>query len=135
MKELNIPQNIHNEEFGITIKPFLTMGEIKAISNQVYRNKDYLAQKIAKEICLIDICTDIDVKKDDYDLYNLNGLIKTVKENVINYNDLEDFLKNNESLTSIIGVFLDKLNKTLESLQKKVPNAKVMAEFLKKDKK
>lgn len=152
MKELTFPKNIKIEEFGIEVKPYLTVEEIATIADSVMSNTNYITKQKARDLGVLAICTDIEeVKEEDYDLYVATGLVDAVLSNVSNIRTISDTVNDEynvgESLTMIatkfqnienrVGMiedkfsdFIDNATKTMESVNKKLPSKKILTDML-----
>lgn len=118
-------KNLPNVEIQFNWKNSLKAEEIGSIINQMIKYKTFIQREVLVGVCLIKLCTDIDLtefdkfeKQADIEIYNYytdNGIIPLLKENIINYDLIEKGYKEETSLNKIVDNFLNSVNQ-------KIPN-------------
>ena len=118
-------KNLPNVEIQFNWKNSLKAEEIGLIINQMIKYKTFIQREVLVGVCLIKLCTDIDLtefdkfeKQADIEIYNYytdNGIIPLLKENITNYDLIEKGYKEETSLNKIVDNFLNSVNK-------KIPN-------------
>ena len=123
MKELKMPEKVYNEEYGITITPYITIENCQTIATYVAFECDTpMDKKVARDCHVLKFCTDME-NLDTYmysDLYN-SGLIDTVKNEVVNVGDIEMFEKELTSVEARFGKLIDSANTLILDIDKKLP--------------
>lgn len=122
MKELKKREVIHNEEFDINIKPYLTIAEIELIVNKVSSIENVVQRQLLKDMLVIKFCTDIEGVDDlDYDLIVESGLMRVIYDNIQNYFEIDIFMREHESINRIVARFLESVAKTADKAVKNMP--------------
>lgn len=120
-------------EFGeYTIKNHLLIDEIRSIANNMLDESDFITREMIKGISLVHFCTDIEVEKskdgsiiidkNNYDLYNTNGIIAEI-ENTVDEKDLyliDEYIMKEESVNKIVKDFCDNITQTIDDKSKNI---------------
>lgn len=124
-----------NDEIEIELKPYLLAEEITSIAENMLKEDNYMTREMVKGILLIHYCTNIEVKKDksgnviinaeEYDIYNTNGLIELIENNVneLDLIKIEEYIQYQESMSNVLKYFCknieDKIDKVETDLKTK----------------
>lgn len=103
----------------VKIKPYLVTSEIASIVYQMKEYDSYIKREMVKGLCILNFCTDINVKDEDYDLYRANGIIDSVM-NEIKEEDLlliDEAIYHEDSVNKTIKDFCDGMNKNLSEIK------------------
>ena len=136
------PDFIHNEEYDINIRPYLTTNDIIEIAETAMTMENPMEQEISIAVNTLRACTDID--KDELftmevDDIMWSGLWQTVVVEIVNFDMVLSYISYYENAGIAISKFLNKtLPKFLESIDKdlnkyikKLPKGSEWDEFMK----
>lgn len=135
MKELTYPENIKLEEFGIEVRPYLYLSEKKQIVEQMLKVGDPLDRELCMWSIIFNVCCGIDDGA-DYDLLCATGVRRKV-ENILweDIDEINNAVRELESTTRYIAVFLDEMSRLADQTIKKIPTGskleKLVAQFTK----
>lgn len=122
MKELKKREVIHNEEFDIEIKPYLTMAEMELIVDKVSKIDNVVQRQLLKDMLVLELCTNIEGVADlDYDLAVESGLVSVVVDNVQNYFDVECYVAEDKAINRSVARFLESISQTADKAVKNMP--------------
>ena len=102
---------------NIQVKPYLTMEEIAEIVPYMLEQSDAVRRRIAKDLSILHICTDIEnVEEIDVDdLYQL-GIMDLVIGKVKNHCMIDEFVKESQNFSNIISNFAERALKVLDKM-------------------
>lgn len=125
MKELVMPEEMTNEEYGIKYRTYLTLEECYDIAVLVDSMDNYVDKQIARDCNVIQFVTDIPQDELDVmmysELYN-SGFVRFIRDSVENFNDIYEIEKYLGSWERKLGNTLDVLSGFLQTMEQKMPN-------------
>ena len=125
-----------NDSEKFTVKLYLTPEQVELIGDNMLKCSNEVERNVVKNTMLVKLMTDIpeEVTK-DYDLLVQSGVMEKVDYNIINVNDIDNYVADELSVRANVNKFLEQLNKTLDKYAKKMPNDKQLKEMMSDSKK
>lgn len=123
MKELKKPENIYLEEYDVTLRPYLTLQEQKAITNLMMDSDDMFDRKISLISGVIEFCTDItdDLDVDINDVV-ASGLWHEIEDKMFDYiTDIEVAVEKYDSMSWVFSKLCDSLTANINKLAESLP--------------
>lgn len=125
-----------NDSEKFTVKLYLTPEQVELIGDNMLKCSNEVERNVVKNTMLVKLMTDIpeEVTK-DYNLLVQSGVMEKVDYNIINVNDIDNYVADELSVRANVNKFLEQLNKTLDKYAKKMPNDKQLKEMMSDSKK
>lgn len=123
MKELKKPENIYLKEYDVTLRPYLTLQEQKAITDLMMDSDDMFDRKISLISGVIEFCTDV---TDDLDI-DINdivasGLWHEIEDKMFDYiTDIEIAVEKYDSISWVFSKLCDSLTENINKLAESLP--------------
>lgn len=119
----------------IEVRPYLEQWEIDSIVDTALREKDFIKRQIGINVDVLNFCTNIDLEGVEYDLLVGNRIVDEVICRIINYEDIDKYIKKYEDMTSVMANVGKDFSDFLEDMKKRLPkkiNIKKIVEDIKK---
>lgn len=125
-----------NDSEKFTVKLYLTPEQVELIGNNMLKCSNDVERNVVKNTMLIKLMTDIpeEIAK-DYNMIVQSGVMEKIDYNIINVNEIDNYVADELSIGTNVNKFLEQLNKTLDKYAKKMPNNKKIDEMLADSKK
>lgn len=125
-----------NDSEKFTVKSYLTPEQIELIGNNMLKCSNDVERNVVRNTMLIKLMTDIpeEIAK-DYNMIVQSGVMEKIDYNIINVNEIDNYVADELSIRTNVNKFLEQLNKTLDKYAKKMPNNKKIDEMLADSKK
>ena len=125
-----------NDSEKFTVKLYLTPEQVELIGNNMLKCSNDVERNVVKNTMLIKLMTDIpeEIAK-DYNMIVQSGVMEKIDYNIINVNEIDNYVADELSIRTNVNKFLEQLNKTLDKYAKKMPNNKKIDEMLADSKK
>ena len=123
MKELKKPENIYLKEYDVTLRPYLTLQEQKAIVDLMMDSDDMFDRKICLISGIIEFCTDItdDLDVDINDVI-ASGLWHEIEDKMFDYiDDIEMAVEKYDSMSWAFSKLCDSLTVNINKLAESLP--------------
>lgn len=123
MKELKKPESIYLKEYDVTLRPYLTLQEQKAITNLMMDSDDMFDRKISLISGIIEFCTDItdDLDVDINDVI-ASGLWYEIEDKMYDYiTDIEIAVEKYDSISWVFSKLCDSLTENINKLAESLP--------------
>lgn len=123
MQELKKPENIYLEEYDVTLRPYLTLQEQKAITDLMMNSDDMFDRKIRLISGVIEFCTDItdDLDVDINDII-ASGLWHEIEDKMFDYiTDIEIAVEKYDSISWVFSKLCDSLTENINKLAESLP--------------
>lgn len=123
MKELKKPENIYLKEYDVTLRPYLTLQEQKAITDLMMDSDDMFDRKISLISGVIEFCTDItdDLDVDINDVV-ASGLWHEIEDKMFDYiTDIEVAVEKYDSMSWVFSKLCDSLTANINKLAESLP--------------
>lgn len=123
MKELKKPENIYLEEYDVTLRPYLTLQEQRAITDLMMDSDDMFDRKIRLISGVIEFCTDItdDLDVDINDVI-ASGLWHEIEDKMFDYiTDIEIAVEKYDSISWVFSKLCDSLTENINKLAESLP--------------
>ena len=130
MKEIKEFTDEYVEDYGVHIKSYLTYSEIQAMANAATKFETWAERNGNSEILLIHFATDMDDKDIEelgHDKLLKSGLIDIVKDNVMNFYEIDAAIAFAESpmrLLTKIAKEMPEFSKRVDEVMKNAPSKK-----------
>lgn len=121
MKEIKALEDIYLKEFDVYVKPYLTYAQIQNIVNSTTHMNSWAERQQNIDMLVLYYTTDIDksqLQELDHTVLLQSGLIDTVRDNVKNYNIIEDAIDYTTSIQRSLTAMVKELSKKLETFEK-----------------
>ena len=121
----------YNVEVGeVKIRPYIKIGEISSITQNMLQEEDQIQREIIKVVGIVLACTNIEPDRDDkgvilgqetYDMVVANRDLYNVLlyGEIVNIDTIDDIIKSSESTYKIAEDFVSNLNKSLKNFDMK----------------
>lgn len=123
MKELKKPENIYLKEYDVTLRPYLTLQEQKAITDLMMDSDDMFDRKIRLISGVIEFCTDItdDLDVDINDVI-ASGLWYEIEDKMYDYiTDIKIAVEKYDSMSWVFSKLCDSLTENINKLAESLP--------------
>lgn len=121
MKEIKALEDIYLKEFDVYVKPYLTYAQIQNIINSTVHMNSWAERQQNIDMLVLYYTTDIDksqLQELDHVVLLQSGLIDAVRNNVKNYNIIEEAIDYTTSIQRSLTTMVKELSKKLETLEK-----------------
>ena len=107
---------------GLKVKTYLSLGEIKTIVDKALEEQDMIVRKMTIISMVTDYCTNLNIEdknkeilcEDVYDLVMKYKLTLIYSRYIINYSDIEKFIKDSESTYKLAKMFIDQITEAIK---------------------
>lgn len=123
MKELKKPESIYLKEYDVTLRPYLTLQEQKAITDLMMDSDDMFDRKIRLISGVIEFCTDItdDLDVDINDVI-ASGLWYEIEDKMYDYiTDIKISVEKYDSMSWVFSKLCDSLTENINKLAESLP--------------
>lgn len=121
MKEIKAKENIYLEDFDVHVNQYLTYAQIQQIVNAVVIFDTWSERHQNIDMLILYHATDIDkneLEKYDIDILKQSGLIDTVKNNIVNLNELTEAIEYTTSVQRALSQILKQMPQISKALNK-----------------
>jgi len=123
-KEVGKEYNVNRTEIKeLKIRPYLKIEEIDDIAKQCLETDDQVAREMIKYCKVVEYCTNIDIgnsKKingqDVYDMIVENGLYYSIWEEIVNFDVINDTIRESEGVYQIGKMFVELISKSIDKI-------------------
>lgn len=123
MKEIKALDATKLKADEIEVKPFLTYDEIQAICNAICKFDSWAEREQNKDVLLLHFATNLtdeEIEEIGHDAFVQSGLMTQVRDNVLNYNQIDEAVAYTQSTQRALAQILNELPQILEPLKKVV---------------
>lgn len=107
---------------GLKVKTYLSLGEIKTIVDKALEEQDMIVRKMTIISMVTDYCTNLNIEdknkeilcEEVYDLVMKYKLTLIYSRYIINYSDIEKFIKDSESTYKLAEMFIDQITEAIK---------------------
>lgn len=121
MKEIKAKENIFLEDFDVSVNQYLTYAQIQQIVNAVVSFDTWSERHQNIDMLILYHATDInkdELEKYDIDVLKQSGLIDTVKNNIVNLNELNEAIEYTTSIQRALSQILKQMPQISKALNK-----------------
>lgn len=121
MKEIKAKENIFLEDFDVSVNQYLTYAQIQQIVNAVVSFDTWSERHQNIDMLILYHATDInkdELEKYDIDILKQSGLIDTVKNNIVNLNELNEAIEYTTSIQRALSQILKQMPQISKALNK-----------------
>lgn len=121
MKEIKAKENIFLEDFDVHVNQYLTYAQIQQIVNAVVSFDTWSERHQNIDMLILYHATDInkdELEKYDIDILKQSGLIDTVKNNIVNLNELNEAIEYTTSIQRALSQILKQMPQISKALNK-----------------
>jgi hypothetical protein len=122
MKEITMAKDIHDSEYDVDIRPYITKSEKTQIVEGMLGMEDYFDRELYLDSALLELCAGIK-ESVDYDTYKSSGFILMVRDYVTDdIQEIYDAIKYYESVEMSVKQTLGKMTDVMEKTSKSLPS-------------
>lgn len=120
------PEDKYNKKFDIHIKPYLKLGEIKLIGQEMAKEEDWCDRQLILNQYLLQFCVREadEFEGMDYEELNHSGVFETIQSSINNIEDIYSYIAQATSVRKEVSDFLRAIIKLATKAEKKLPKQK-----------
>lgn len=124
-EEMKLPEDFHMSHLGITIKPYLTLGEVRLIGDEMIKTDDWCEREIILNQYILQFCVREADEFDgmEYEAIKHSGTFSAIRNCVKNLDDVYDYVEQATSVRKELGDFLKAVVDLATRAEKKIPAA------------
>lgn len=129
-EEMKLPEDLFINQLGVSVKPYLTLGEVRLIGDKMTETDDWCEREIILNQYILQFCVREADEFDgmEYEAIKHSGTFDAIKGCVTNIEDVWCYVEQATSVRKELGDFLKAIVDLATRAEKKIP----VAEELKK---
>lgn len=120
---MKLPEDLRVEELNITVKPYLTLGEVRLIGDKMVKTDDWCEREIILNQYILQFCVREADEFDgmEYEAIKHSGVFNAIQTSIRNLEDVYDYVFQATSVNKELGDFLKAIVDLATRAEKKIP--------------